>query len=504
MLSSLFGKKTDHPLADIKSAQVLLGDLPKSDALKSLAELADWIELLLQQEEFRADHQFAVLRLLDEAAQPHARKLAHDYFSPGELSKFQENRLWGTLDNYYLQTANAYGRLFDRSSNGEKGSSALREHLPLIAARSLHALTRRLKYASAHYSPADGSIWADIAKLYRHAERQNYLDIPVETYSGVAGSLSVRHAAGHLLGWYGCGVGALSPLDIHFAERIVAQHCAAIKVSEQPDEGSLFGFDLEQPSAPMRLKVNNTPHASMRYVDMTAMLPKLQDMLRTLDKNVVPDGMNLGGAYEAEMVRGAVRYLLDYLTESPLRRSARRTVKVDMNVVSGFASMIERVGAGNGEERQVYWEVEDISNGGFRAVLPVQGVDGIRIGTLLGVRPAGVPHWGAAAVRRLMRDGTSLLHVGAEMLSSQIEGVILGSSGDAQPALWLQAKPGEPADEVRLLMKADTFSMHRSLHAAMNGTHYLLMPLGLAESGPDYDLARFRFVEKEPGEDGAY
>jgi hypothetical protein len=498
MLSGLFGKKSDHPLADLKSAQSLLDDLPKNDALRSLAELSDWIESLAAHDEFRPDHQFAVLCLLDEAAQSHARKLAREYFSPGELSKFQENRLWLALDNYHLHAANSYGALFDRCSGGDKGSGTLREHLPLIAVRALHALTRRLKYASAHYSPPDGSIWTDLAKLYRHAERQNYQDIQVETYPGTAGAISVRQAAGHLLGWYGCGVGALSPLDIHFAERIVGQYCAAIKTGTQLDSDSLFSFDLERPAAPMRVKVDGTAHPSMRYIDMTAMRPKLEDLLRTLDKNVVPDGMNLGGNYDAELVRGAVRHLLDYLTEPPLRRSARRSIKVDMKVVNGFAKLVERTAAENGEERLVYWEVEDISNGGFRAVLPLQGADGIRIGSLLGVRPAGVPHWGAAVVRRLMRDGANLLHVGAEMLASQVDGAALSSSGGGpENGLWLQVKPGEPADEVRLLMKAETFSMHRSMQTRLGGRHYLLMPLGLQESGPDYDLARFRVVEQE-------
>lgn len=500
MLSSLFGKKSDHPLADIKSAQSLLDDLPKNDALKSLAELSDWMESLSGYGEFRPEHQFAVLRLLDEVAQPHARKLARDYFSPGELSKFQENRLWLALDTFYLHAANAYGALFERYSNGDKGSGALREHIPLIAVRALHALTRRLKYASAHYGPIDNHIWPDLAKLYRHAERENYLDVPVETYPGMADAVSVRQAAGHLLGWYGCGGGALSPLDIHFVERIVGQYCASINMGGQFGAGSLFSFDLERPAAPMRVKVDSTAHPSMRYVDMTAMLPKLHDLLRTLDKNVVPDGMNLGGTYDAELVRGAARYLLEYLADPPLRRSARRSIKVDMNVVNGFAGVVERTASGNGEERLVYWEVEDISSSGFRAALPVQGVDGIRIGTLLGVRPAGVAYWGVAVVRRLMRDGASLLHVGAEMLSSRVDGVDLSTSGgfeDGQPALWLQAKPGEFAGEARLLMKADTFSMHRSLLTQLNGKRYLLIPGGLQESGPDYDLARFRFVEQE-------
>lgn len=511
MLSALFGKKSDHPMADIKSVQALVNDLPRNDAHKSLTELTDWIESVTDHGDFRPEHRFAVLRLLDEAAQPHARKLGRDYFSPGELGKFQENRLWLALDGFYRHTVHAYGSLFDSHLLSDKGGAALKEQVPLIAVRMLHALGRRLKYACAHYSPADSDIWAELAKLYRHAEQNNFLDVPVVPYAGTDGNTSVRLSAGHLLGWYSCGVSALSPLDIHFVERIVGQYCASIGVGAQLEADSLFSFDLERPAAPVRIKVDGTVHSSMRYVNMSAMRPKLEELLRTLEKNVVPDELNLGGTYGSGPVSGAVRYLLEYLTAPPLRRSVRRGIKIDMNVVRGFAEVLERAGIGSGsaEERFTYWEVEDISSGGFRALLPVQGVDGIRIGTLLGVRPGSVQHWGAAVVRRLMRDRDDLLHVGAEMLSSHVAGVALSRSGgggaeEGQPALWLQAKPGEPEGEVRLLMKADTFSMQRSLQTGLNGKRYLLIPAALQERGFDYELARFRLVEQETGGDGDY
>src|SRR3990167_2811565 len=105
MLSGIFGKKSDHPMADMKSAQALLDDLPKNDAHKMLMELTEWIESVADNPDFKLDHQFAVLRLLDETAQPYARKLARDYFTPQELNKSQENRLWLGLGNFYRPAA---------------------------------------------------------------------------------------------------------------------------------------------------------------------------------------------------------------------------------------------------------------------------------------------------------------------------------------------------------------------------------------------------------------
>ena len=93
----LLGKKSDHPMADIKSAQALLEDLPKSDALKALQELTTWVEPVREQAEFRLDHQLVVLRLIDETTRPFERKLMREYFASNTLPAFQENRLWMAL-----------------------------------------------------------------------------------------------------------------------------------------------------------------------------------------------------------------------------------------------------------------------------------------------------------------------------------------------------------------------------------------------------------------------
>src|SRR3990172_6738844 len=105
MLSKIFGAKCEYVMEDIKCGEVLLEDLPKNDAHKLLMELAEWIESVSENTDFKLDHQFAVLRLLDEAAQPHVRKLTREYFTRNEPGKFQENRLWLLLGNLSKRTA---------------------------------------------------------------------------------------------------------------------------------------------------------------------------------------------------------------------------------------------------------------------------------------------------------------------------------------------------------------------------------------------------------------
>lgn len=506
MLSGLFGKKSDHPLADIKSARALLDSLPRTDPHKYLAELAGWMEQLSDECDFKLDHQFAVTCLLDEAARPYARRLAHDYFTPLELNTFQENRLWLTLSNWSHHVTGAYLAIFNRYCTDDKGGAAIKAQIPLLAARTVHTLTSQLKYICARRSVPDNSIWNDLAQLYRHAEQQQYLDAPLGLYPGIAGDTSVKNEIAHLLAWHGCGVETLTPLRMHLAERIAGQYCSSVMIDAQKDAASLFCFDLDQPAAPIRVKTATAMSPSMRFISMAAMQPKLEALIKTLKKNIVPEELNLGGEYEARWVSEAAQHLLGYLVAPPSRRNARYAVKTYLNVVKGFYRVLEFANAGSDshEEKPVRWEINNISASGFCAVLPAQGSDSLRIGNLFGVQPDGVPHWGVAIVRRLVRDDAGQLQVGSEMLANQTAAITVSQSGgsgigDAQPALWLHAKPGESPGEVQLLMVADTFSAYRSLQTKLDGKTYLLIPVGLQGKDMDYDLAKFRVVEQESG-----
>ena len=512
MLSGIFGKKSDHPMADLKSAQALLDDLPKNDAHKMIMELTEWIESVADNADFKLDHQFAIVRLLDETAQPYARKLTHDYFTPQALNKFQENRLWLALDNWSRHTARAYLKVFDRYCGGDKGASAIRTQASLLAARAVYAVTVQLKYICAHYGPIDNTIWSNLAKIYQYAEQQ-YLNVPLALYSGMAGSTTVKSELGRLFGWYGCGVSTLKPLYMHLTERIVGQYCTSIDIGVQQDANSLFSFDLDRPAAPVCVRAGIPAHSSMRFVSMAAMQPKLAALIKTLGKGTVPEDLNLGGIYDAELIREAAQYLMNYLAAPPLRRSTRRGIKVNLNVVNGFTKVVERTDTGLNfsEEQPAHWDVKDISSSGFCTLLSAQGADGISIGSLLGVQPDGVQHWGVAVIRRLMRSDANQLYVGAEILANQIAGVALSQSGgggggfeDGQPALWLRAKQRDSSGEAQLLMKAETFSPYRSLQTRLDGKNYLLIPIGLQEKGSDYDLARFRLIEQENSSDEPY
>lgn len=502
MLTKLFGKKPDHPMADVKSAQVVLNGLPGNDALKSVMELTDWIETVAGFAELRLADQFAVLSLLDEAAQAHARKLAYEYFTLADMRAFQGNRLCQVLSNLSRQIACAYCMLFERHRSGDKGMTSISS--ALLAARAVRAMRKQLKYTAVRYEVNDSALWRNLAQLYRHAEQQQYLDTPVSLYPALSEAVSVRSEWVQLMAWYACGVNSMSPRSMHLAERIITLYRNTIAVSESLTGLSLFSFNLSRTDAPIRVNADATAHSLMRYISMADMQEKLKVLIQILEKNIVPQELNLDGAFTVDWVLEAARHVLTYLVSPPVRRSNRREFKGLLNVVTGCEKVFARcAGRENGEQMQI--SLENASASGFLAVLSGRGAGGVHIGHLLGMQSVAVPHWGVAIVRRLSRDAEGRLRVGAELLSNRVSEVMLRQSvadgyDNGRSALWLHAKSGSDTGIVRLLMQADRFSMQRSLKTCFEGKNYLLIPEALQEKGMDYDLASFRVIEQEESE----
>lgn len=440
--------------------------------------------------------------MIDEAAQPYVRKLSREYFTPFEMNKFQENRLWSLLGNYYQQSAGAYFDVFNRFCSADKGSNTIRLHIPLLTARAVHSLICKLKFISARYGQIDNDIWANLALMYIHAEQLQYSDTPVKLYPGMLGNTTVKCEMGSLMIWYDSGLSSLSPLYIHLVERIVAQYCSSIDIRAELGGAARLCFNLNSPAEPTRINVDATTHPAMRFICMPTLQTRLEDLKKILKKDIVPDSLSLGGNYEAEIVRNAVQHLLTYLIAPPVRRNARRMANVTLNVVNGFDQVAgTSIAMQFPQNTPVSWVTEEISVGGFSSILP-SGSDGIGIGSLLGIQPEGLSQWGVAVVRRLLRDDANQMQVGAEILANQVAYVNLITNdnhpGEGQPALWLYPAQGELSGATQLLlMQADSFSSSQSLKIQLNEKRYLLIPSGLQEKGLDYDLAKFKVIEQE-------
>ena len=515
MLGFLKGEKIDHPMADAKRAREIVAELP-ADPLKALAEITHWLETLRETKAFRAEKLFENIDLLDAAAKNHQRKLAQEYFGTARQQKFQEHRLWSGSYAFWKALSEAYLDCVARFESGQTGT-AIRRNLPVIIARTLRTLTLQLKWILVRYGPVEPRIWADMGRLYQVAEAAGFAGSAIEIYPGSHGGGSVRQELLKGLMLAVSSTDGLSPIRQEIAERAVAHFSVGFRIATEPGPGCAYAFDIAGGRAPFRVVGDMALPATVRFFgagDALEQLYRVEAAVR--ETGAVPSEVHLGGSYDKNTVLPVLRHLGAYWSDdAPARAAARRHTATRMTVLHGMAEILRVLDPANSDDLDFSapaaadssaesWIVENVSDGGYGAIIPAAKSDWVRVGALVGVRTEVAQHWGVGIVRRVTRDEHQQRRVGVQVLSKIVFPVRIGKSGGA-----FASAPAEPVDsalllsstpdsrgEVGLVLRESTYNSRDSLDMVVNNKPYLLMPSRLVEGGEDFDWAMFKVMAR--------
>ena len=503
MIMNLFSSRPDHPLGDPKELKRVIAELPLDNPFKATEEIYGWFESLQTANDFRLDHFLDVVKDLDEAAQPHVRRLSREYLNSPRLSKSDERRLWTMGYNYWGEVSSLYARCIDREKQNpkDKGSNAIKTALPLVATRLLAARVTQLKWVEFRYGPIGEDLWRGLGQSYLAAEEAGYAQKPVQLYPSQPGLTCVAQQYLQALVFYSSSMDSLMPLEIELAERLIVQFQSRFVFSSQCLQDSVYWIDAASGSAPARLARLPSQHSStLRFFSPGTAPQALGELMRTVERGEVPTDLNLGGEYPAKAVLPVLRHLATYWAqEPPQREHLRHNVKTRISVLQGFddcftvfAGDIARLGK---ERTAESWVVDDVSLGGFGASV-VELSEWLKIGILLSIQPEGGENWVLGVVRRYNKESETHANVGIQSLSRKALSVELRprtsgfSATGAIPGLWLHDShlPGE----ARFVLPITSFDLRESLEFIHDGHRYLLTPIELEEVGNNFEIGRYR------------
>ena len=128
------------------------------------------------------------------------------------------------------------------------------------------------------------------------------------------------------------------------------------------------------------------------------------------------------GECEPHVALEMLRHLLVYWAPQPPERKApRHSVKTRLSVTHGYSGVLDVLGGGDSldfdNQNTESWIVENVSAGGFGAVVPQLKGDWLRVGALLALQPEGGSNWLLGLVRRVTRTTGQQARVGIETVS---------------------------------------------------------------------------------------
>ncbi len=517
-MANWLGGKVDHPMSDAKRAREIIDELPANDAAKALEEITYWLDTINQTGEFKLNQRFENIDLLDGAARKHMRKLSQDYLSMPRQLKFQENRLWTANFGVWRQLGDGYLHCLKQYEDGLIGMTIIRKSLPVIVARIIRALTFQLKWQLLRYGPVEPRIWSELAQAYSIAEQSGFADSEVAIYAGALGESKVRREYLTAMMYSASSPEGLPPLRQEIAERTAAHLASGFRISSKPD-GCTHCVDLGSPGPAVRLFKGAEPTATLRFIGAGKGLADLNQLIaKILETGSVPDDVNLGGDYGKDDVIGTFRHLAQYWSEQPpARGSERRRSAGRITVVPGLKDILKTLEPSDDDTLDFSlnqsatsvesWIVEDVSDGGYGAVIPTVKSDWIRVGSLVGLRSEASQYWGIGLIRRIVRDAQQQRHVGIQVLTTAAIPVKISMSGalsftnadrDAERAILLSTGP-DGKGEVGVVMRCGLFNGRDGLDMTVRDKSYRLTPAGLVEGSEDFDWVKFKAQARAGG-----
>jgi hypothetical protein len=509
MLGWMKKGRSDHPMADEKAAKEFLAELPANDAHRALEEIGFALDALRTAEGMKPQRAFEIADQLDQAAKAPLRKLTQEYLGGVRLQKFQEQRIWTAVVELWRQLAATYEFCLGLAQPGVSGAGALKPQAPVIAARALRALGLELKWALLRYGPVDPTVWGRCGAIYAQAEAGGYASKTIAIYPGVHGESSVQREYLRMAMLAISATDCLLPRKLEVAERMVAHFASAFVLQREPTPGCHYCVDLQAAKPPARMVAQVNPSPSIRYFGPGAACDGVEQLVAAIaTTGAPPSSLVLGGTYESSLLSEVGRHLARYWSATPPQRreERRRTVK-RIHVVHDFDRVLSII-AGDSDDLDFQqnietWTVENESVGGFGASIAQSRGDWLRVGALLGIKFEDGNAWGVGIVRRLTNQEGKQRYVGIQTLARGVARVQLfpmnaadANAGDHAVLLPSSAADSSGTGELSLLMRLGTFSPRNSLQMRAYERDYLLVPKGLIEGGHDFDMAKFRVLQR--------
>jgi hypothetical protein len=512
MLRWIRGAASDHPLDDKDEARQLLSDLAEKGPFRALEELAGYLDAVKTAEKLKPIRAFEIVELLDRSARPYQRRLNLEYVTGAQrLTKFQQHRIAATNYAFQTQLAEGYRYCLAKFEIGAVGAPALKPALPKIAARALRACGAQLKWALLRYGPVDRQIWENLARLYTAAEALGFAPWLLNLYRGEKRETTAEREFLRPLLLAISSPDSLLPIQIELADRVIA-HCSdAFVISPEPGKELHYVSDLAAAFPPGRISPRITVTPQTRFFGPGEAMKRIARYSAEIERTgEVPQELNLGLEVEPAVALAMLQHLARYWSANlPERKETRRRRTEHVTVVHEFGEVVANAGGlffespfvSNDEE----WIVENESPGGFGAFVPKHLGAWLRVGGLIAVRREEGVAWGVGIIRRVMGDEQGNRYVGIQMLATGGAAVtvfptnltVVGTdlSPDGELCVLLPSSAIQTG-QCTLLLRPGLFSTKQNLEMHAYDRQYLLTPIALVEKGDDFEIGRFRIVER--------
>jgi cyclic-di-GMP-binding protein len=458
-----FGKSSDDPLANIKSATRWVDTLPLGDASKCQGVILNELKRFNENSTQYTKDRLAVFMLLDEKSRDLQDTLVRQYLRNARMSRPVESQLWHAVYGLYWEVARGY-HTFVLHLARDIGKNQYDELIPLITLRAIRTFGQLLKWRAIRYLPAGEKLWLRLHNLYRIAETGGFHRQFQRSYAEDTSEFSCETAYLHILMLNLANSGSLYPKQIDLLDRWLCDWHRMLQLDNRIDTNiHNFVIDLSSDHGPRRVRKPDADKP-MRFWATADLLQKLQQIQIALREGTPPAELGLAEfarTTESLELLNHLQHQWSSLANREQRRTPRVSVKKLADVAQGLSAITNQIKManapasvspyGNGinynesDDVKVYgfitdrtrdrasqmqmpaglnspdverWVINDESEFGYGAIVESRDKDWLRVGALIGIKSIDTREWQIGIVRRLSRVNDDTSSVGIETLNA--------------------------------------------------------------------------------------
>jgi hypothetical protein len=523
-------KKSDDPVGDIKSATIWVQELPLADVHSAHIEIVRALSSINENKKMPLKERVQVCMYLNEKAKDLQDNLCRDYLATAGDANAAERTYLQTILAFWDEMAVAYQiciRNFSQDPNAK-----LWPIIRMITARALHHYAMQAKWAHLRYMPVESAVWRNLHRLYLFAEREKFEKISLKLFPDSLVETSCQSEYLQPLMLYLANPESLQPLQINLVDHWLDTWAKSVTMENQfRPHRQLYAVNLGD-AKPARGLRRNMLGEKYRYWGVGLLVVTIDKAVEQLKNGELPARLGLSEDCRLPHCLDLIESVERRWSKKDVQRKHERTTNVKVvHVVQGLHDILaqlkpgakikrkpkgEMVGyqvmgytvggspidmntQGNEELFQPaleQWIMENESVSGYGVTFNPAGQNGLRIGTLIGLKAESTRHFLIGVVRRMNKNPTSKTYVGIQTLCQTPIPVELHtvSSGDPSThfaeAVYLLEMPQAQMPR-SLLMAHDDFEPGRLLQLKAQGKSYTIRLQKAIEETEDYRRVAF-------------
>jgi hypothetical protein len=529
-INAILRKKSDDPVGDIKSATIWVQELPLSDAHPAHIEIVRALSSINENKKMPLKERVQVCMYLNEKAKDLQDKLCRDYLATiGDINAAERTYLH-TILAFWDEMAVGYQICIRNFS--QNPSAKLWPTIRILTARALYHYAMQAKWAHLRYMPVETAVWRNLHRLYLFAEREKFETTALKLFPDAVNETSCQSEYLQPLMLNLANPESLQPLQINLVDQWLDTWAKSVTLENQfRPHRQLYAINLGD-AKPARSLRRNMLGEKYRYWGVGLLVVTIDKALEQLKHGELPVRLGLGEDCRLPHCLDLIETVERRWSKKDVQRKHERTPNVKVvHVVQGLQDILaqlkpgakikrkpkgEMVGyqvmgytvggspidmntQGNEELFQPaleQWIMENESVSGYGVTFNPAGQNGLRIGTLIGLKPESTRHFLIGVVRRMNKNPTSKTYVGIETLCQTPIPVELHTpsggttSKQLTEAVYLLEMP--QAQIARsLLMAHDDFEPGRLMQLKAQGKAYTIRLQKAVEEAEDYSRVSF-------------